>query len=258
MPYYVLDVSEATPIPPPEEDPAEPQMGVGITLGMAREEIRASLQGRIDIEDTRIDFWLNRAYLDLASSRYKADELKYSLRFETEEDQPLYYLPVSIDTTLEVLRVDPNSLHGGVPLEKKDLVWYRRQKETRYIEDRRPSAFFRMNRLLVLWPTPDDVYEIILDYRFSPRQLEGDSDSPMLKQEWHEAWLTLARKKILSAVGEHEASIAVGNEFAGHVRTRLDREGGEEENKIVSSSRPRTQRELRRRGRPGRGYFGGD
>jgi hypothetical protein len=256
MPYITLNPDNATVIPPPEPDPSEPLVSGGMTLFQAREELRSMLVGRLDIEDPRLDFWLNRAYVDLATSMHKQDELKASLDFETLENQAMYLLPELVTTTLNVARLDDDNPYGGVPLEKTDLVWYRRQKDFRDLQERKPTHYFRMNRLLVVWPTPDDTYTITLDYRFEPKELLDDNEVPILRREWHEAWLTLARKKLLSAVNEFEAALAVGQEFTGHMRTRLDREGGEEENKIVSSSAPRSPREFRRRSRSDSDYFG--
>lgn len=255
MPYYDLDPNTAQVIPAPNPNPASPLINVGLNLGAARDELRSMLQGRTDIEDARLNFWLNRAYIDLATSMAKQDELRGSLTFNTAEDERHYLLPSTVTTTLGVSRSDTDSVWGGVPLEKTDLLWYRRQKDLRDVSDRRPTHFFRLNRLLVLWPTPNDSYEITLDYRYEPEILTADNQSPILRQEWHEAWLILARKKILSAVGEFEASMAVNNEFVGHMRVRLDREAGEDENKVISSSVPRNKFTKRRRSSTGRGYF---
>lgn len=247
MPYIALDPNTAVQIPDPSPNPASPKTGMGITLVAAREELRAMLKGRTDVEKLRLDFWLNRAYTDLATSMKKPDELKYSIQFSTTVDQAHYLLPELVTTTLNLARVDDDNLYGGVPLEKKDLVWYRRQKKITNTAERKPTAFFRLDRQLILWPTPSAVYDLILDFRYEPQPLSADDDSPILRKEWHEAWLILARKKILSAISEWEASMAVGNEFVGHMRVRQDREGGEEENKIVSSSVPTSNASLRRR-----------
>jgi hypothetical protein len=247
VPYYAFDPAEAGVITPPTPDPAAPILGNGITLAQARDEIRAQLAGRTDTPDSRIDFWLNRAYIDLTTSMQKFDELKASVSFTTVGDVPHYILPESVAIVLNVGRADPNAPEGGVPLEKTDLVWYRRQPILRHTREHRPSQYFRLNRFLVLYPTPTEETEIILDYRFEPQKLTEDDHCTVLRHQWQEAWLTLARKKILSGLSEHEAALLVGNEFVSHMRQRLDRESGEDENRIVSSSVPRNKRGLRRR-----------
>jgi hypothetical protein len=184
--------------------------------------------------------------VDLTTSLKKHDELKFSLEFDTEDDQALYLLPNIVVTTLNLARQDDDHIYGGVPLEKIDLQSYRRRKDLRDFP-RKPTHFFRYNRVLVLWPTPDDVYTLVMDFRFEPNKLTEDWHVPILRPEWHEAWIMLARKKILSSVSEWEAAQLATNDFVGHMRVRQDREGGEEENKTVSSSAPRTEAQLRRR-----------
>jgi hypothetical protein len=248
MPYVVLDPATATPIPTPAPNPAAPLTSVGLTLGAARAEILAMLKGRQDIEPERIDFWLNRAYVDVATSA-QLDELKFSLGFLTQTEQPLYLLPEFTVTTMLVSRRDSELVSGGEPLEKIDITAYRQRRDATLFQGvaRKPKEYFRSNRLLVLWPTPDDAYEMILDFRCEPLPLVADTDSPILRSEWHETWLLLARKKILGALAEWEAGVAAGNELASHLRVRKDREADEDENRIVRSSVPRNERELKRK-----------
>lgn len=248
MPNIALDPSLAAVIPDPVSNPANPLSGIanGITLGQARSEIIAMLKGRTDIEPERIDFWLNRAYVDVATSIARMDELKVSIEFDTVSDQPLYLLPEWTVITLAVSRLDSDTQPRLVPMRKIDLTAYRSRRviEAEDAEGNEPMEFFRYNRILVLYPTPFAAHEIYLDMRIEPNPLTDDSHQPILRPEWHEAWLTLARKKILSALTEFEASIAVGNELTTHLRMRQDNEANEEENRVVSSSRPRSVREL--------------
>ena len=248
MPYIVLDNNVATPIAAPAPNPAAPLTNYGITLASARAEIRAMLTGRQDIEDARLDFWLNRAYIDIATSA-RHDELKYTLGFTTVPDQPQYLLPNITVTTMTLSRVDPDSMFGGEPLQKIDITAYRTRKDMAAFQGmkRKPKEFFRQNRILVLYPTPDEAYEMVMDFRFEPLPLVVATDSPVLRTEWHESWLLLARKKVLGALAEWEANMAAGNELASHMRLRQDHEANEDENRIVASSVPRNDSMLRRK-----------
>jgi len=208
------------------------------------------LTGRQDIEDARLNFWLNRAYTDIATST-KHDEFKYTLGFTTVVDQPQYLLPDLTVTTMTLSRVDSDHAFGGEPLQKIDITAYRTRKEMSAFQGmkRKPKEFFRQNRILVLYPTPDEVYQMVMDFRFEPAPLVVDTDSPVLRTEWHETWLMLARKKVLNALAEWEASLAAGNDLASHMRLRQDHEAGEDENRIVASSVPRNESMLRRKSR---------
>lgn len=249
MPYIIFDPSTATVIPEPTPNPAAP-IATGLSLVEARTEIRAMLTGRSDVTDPRIDFWLNKAYIDIATSAKKLDELKASLSFDTVADQPLYLLPAITVTSMTLTRIDDDHPDGGVPVDKIDQAAYRRRKDLRAlgVAIRKPQAFVRSNRILAIDPIPDGVYSLVMDYRFEPQPLVEDADCPILSSEWHEAWILLARKKILSALNEWEASLAAGNDFTTHARMRQDREVNEGENAVVRSSVPRTEQELRRRG----------
>lgn len=249
MPYIVFDPATATVIAPPSPDPAAP-LATGMSLAEARSEIIAMLTGRTDVTPERIDFWLNKAYLDLATSPKKLDELKSSLEFDTVDDQPLYLLPETVTTIINVIRVDDDHPDGGIPLDKIDLPAYRRRKDRRTLgqEIRYPNAFVRMDRILAVDSVPSGAFPMVIDYRFKPLPLTDDDHCPILDSEWHESWLLLARKKILSALSEWEASLAAGNDFTSHARARQDNEANESENAVVRSSAPRTEKELRRRG----------
>jgi hypothetical protein len=248
MPYITIDPSTATTIAPPSPDPAAPLTAAGTTLAEARSEILAMLTGRQDIEPERIDFWLNKAYIDIATSA-QHDELKGSVEFATVADQPLYLLPDSVHTITFLARRDDSSNYGGVPLTKFDLSAYRTRKVSPISPTDRlsPTEYFRHNRVLVLYPTPVNVEDMILDYRLRPAPLTLDTHCPILQPEWHETWILLARKKILDGLAEWEAGMAAGGSLATHMRMRADAEANEDENRVARVSVPRTLADLRRR-----------
>jgi hypothetical protein len=249
MPYIVLDPANAVEIATPVPNPAAPVIGGQVSLVKARQEVLAMLKGRTDVEPERVDFWLNRAYIDIATSA-KQDALKASLGFTTVAGNALYLLPGFVTTTLLAARVDPANAFGGVPMEKIDQQSYRQRRN----DAGPPVEFFRSDRLLVLWPTPDAEYSITLDYRFEPYPLAQNSHCPVLRPEWLESWIRLAHKKLLAALTEWEASMAAGNDLTSHLRMRQDPETDENENRIIASSVPRTQQQLTRpRGSHGMG-----
>jgi hypothetical protein len=161
----------------------------------------------------------------------------------------VYLLPATVTTTLTLSRVDTSNHYGGVPLDKIDITAYRSRKDSSTLHVRKPFEYFRQGPLLVLYPTPDAEHIMVLDYRFTPSDLVDPTDAPMLREEWHEAWLIMARKKVLSALSEWEASAVMGNDLASHMRMRLDNEANEDENRVVMSSVPRTRADLIRKQR---------
>lgn len=239
MPYLVIDPAAAEPAP--VLTVGAPHTSDGETLATMRSELFYQLGGRDDLTDDRLDKLINWAYLDLWTS-LKLDESQSSYGFNTVPGQALYALPYQVRSTLGAAIVDQTSAYGGVPLEKIDLTAYRRLE----VASGPPRQFFRSDRVLVLYPTPDQIYPAIVDFRLRPAPLVADTDSPVLGHEWHETILLNARKKGFSALQEFDKAMPANNDFIDHVRRREDPSADEDTDRVVGSSVPRSARMLNR------------
>lgn len=240
MPYIALD--QATAEAAPTIPVGAPLTSVGETLASLRAELALQLGNRGDIDPTRLDKWINWAYDDVWTS-LELDEAKASYSFNTVAGQPLYTTPYQVVTTLGASVVDSTSIYGGQPLGKTDLRSYR------MLENKadRPGKYFRLGNLLVLYPTPDGVYTVVVDFRSRPLPLVQETDSPALAREWHETILLAARKKGFSGILEFDKALPAENDFVNSVRRRQDREADEDEGRVIRSSVPRHGRKLIRK-----------
>lgn len=239
MPYLVIDPAAAAAAP--VLTLGAPRTSEGETLLSLRTELFFQLGGRDDLTDDRLDKLINWAYLDLWSS-LKLDESDASYGFSTVPAQPFYLVPPQVRSTRRAAIIDTSSVYGGTPLEKTDLSSYRQLEVASGI----PQSYFRSNGVLVLYPTPDAVYSVAVDFRLRPLRLVEDTDSPILAEEWHETILLNARKKGFSATMEFDKAMPAHNDFVDSVRRKEDPAADEDSDRIVASSVPRSGRMLRR------------
>ena len=115
MPFTVLStaLAEAAPV----TTIGAPRTSEGATLATLREELQALVGERDDIDEARVELWINESYSDLCSS-LRIDELKDSIALSLVAGQPRYMLPSAVATTLGASIVLPTSesLNEGYPL----------------------------------------------------------------------------------------------------------------------------------------------
>lgn len=246
-PFTALDATTAQVV---ASTLGAPLVSTGDTLSTIRDELVAALGQRTDLtvggtDFTRINKYINYAYRDLCSS-LQLEELIASLSFNTVAAQPLYKLPNAVRDTRMVSLVDPVTypVTGGLPLNKRDLAWYRRQI---LFSDVGPTDYFKYNTLLVLWPTPTAVNALSVEFRIRPDDLVGATDSPILPTEWHEGIFLLAKAKLHAALLEPDLAAIAENDFTKFVRRKTDRAAEETEN-MIAQARP-----IRRRSQMNRG-----
>lgn len=231
MPFLALDAAAAQAVP--ATTAGEPLTSQGDTLLSMRNWLRRALGGRNDLTDDEIDLWINDGYLDVATS-VDIDEMKGSLAIVATVGQALYLLPYTVSSTQMASLLDSSMMNGGQPLSKGDKAWYREQPQ----RSGRPETFFREGNIIVLYPTPDKAYTITLDFRLRPLPLEADTDSPILGQEWHRTIRLSARQKAFDDLQEFEKALPAENSVVNSIRRRNNREGTEDERRIVGSSIP--------------------
>lgn len=230
MPYIVLDPSAAEAAP--STTAGEPLTSTGKTLASMRTMVRTMMGGRSDITSAQIDEVINNAYIDIATS---TEGKTASLLLQTVAGQPLYLLPAVVANIQSISLVDDTLPEGGKKLDKKDKSYYR---DKPVVDDDVPSFYFREGNLLVLYPTPDAVYDMAVDFRIRPIRLTDDTHSPILDDEWHETIELNARHKLFSILQEFDKTPQTNNEVTDLVRRRKGEEEGEDENKLIRSSVP--------------------
>lgn len=238
MPFRSLDRSLAAAAPALT---AGAPRTVGLTLAMLRDELFLAIGSRADVPPSRLNLWVNLAYADVTSS-VELDELQSSFTLSTVIDQHLYLLPSAVGITKGAALYNPTrySILGGRLLDKSDLNEYRMSEEA----TGEPRSYFRSADLLVLYPAPDAVYEIAIDFLIRPDLLVDDEDAPILPYELQEGILLAARYKAFTQLLEFDKSAPALNDYIAFMRRKLDKTAAEDSGKIVGSLVPRRGREL--------------
>ena len=221
MPYIAIDPLVAAAAPgfvygAPESFTEHPN---GKSLGGMRQRLKLELGNRTDIPDPLWNEWINDAYLDLYAS-LELPESKRSFEFLTVANQPLYLLPSTVNTVRMLSVVDPDDNTNGLAFDKIDVFTYRKLPP----RCGAPDSWFREQQILVLWPTPDEVYTVTVDVVAKPAILTLDSHYPVLDDKWHELLLKSAKSRAWEAVQNDTKSALVENSVVRQVQRKLDRD----------------------------------
>jgi hypothetical protein len=160
--------------------------------------------------------------------------MKGSLAITTVAGQAMYRLPAVVSSTQGAALTDSQMMNGGQPLQKVDKAAYREWP----VQSGRPEYYFREGELMVLYPTPDKAYSMVLDIRIRPVILTQDTHSPMLGQEWHRPIRLTARQMAFDDLLEFDKALPAENSAISSIRKRNDREATEDERRVIGSSVP--------------------
>lgn len=202
-----------------------PLVDVGETLLSLRDELNLDLGDRDDVDTTRLNRWINKAYRHLAAS-LDIQELHGSLIINTVVDQPFYLLPKQVHwiTDLAISDEDNYPSEEGRQLSLIDRIGYRRLPVH---DSGTPTKFFRFNKMLVIYPDPDDVYPLALDFKIRPDDMTADNHSPLLPVEWHEPLGLRAHRVALRSLRLHREGAVAQNNYVEAIRPMLDAEAEE-------------------------------
>lgn len=226
MPFQVLN--PATAAAAPVTTAGAPLISTGETLLSIRDELVLQMESRTSLTsagNTRINKHINWAYISLCSM-IDLTELHSDLQIDVVASQPLYNLPRQISVARQLAIVDAmNYAEGGRILAKIDYKSYRRQ--TDYPATDEPRAWFRYNRMLVLWPTPVAARTAALEFKIRPDDLTADTHSPIIPVEWHEAILLFAKSRIERSVRMYQAAQQSWNDALTIIRPILNTDAAE-------------------------------
>ena len=222
MPFAVIDPSTAEPIVFSGAGPNTGGLGRTLTDFSARLRIR--LGNRTDA-DAYLTQWVNSAYQKVWNE-YDLEEKGFSLTFDTVAGQPFYLLPETIITTRALALVDEDTPEGGWPLRKIDLFTYRKLQEDDQTD---PSAFFRHQQVLVLWPTPPAIRTMSLEGNFNPVPLSISTHQTVLGTRWDDVVQEYAAFFAHTDLSESGLAAVALNNAVAFGRSILTRMGDEQE-----------------------------
>jgi hypothetical protein len=218
MPFIVLSPADAQAAP--TVTIGAPLISQGETLESMRNDLDLELGSRPDVDEDRLDRWINRAYFDMATA-LQFPELEGSFELSTVAAEHLYLVPSHLLKILDI----------SLTLDRS---YFRRLR----VSDGDPKIYHRTGSLLVIYPAPEEVRAIAIDARFRPIALTAAHHSPVFGQEWHEGVQLLARVKAHKALLEWDLAREAENEWTAWMRRREDPAGAEDEGRVIKSSVP--------------------
>jgi hypothetical protein len=204
----------------------EPLTNVGKTLGGMKTRLRVELGGRTDLTDELLTEWINDSYLDIATS-LRLPSLNRSTGFNTIAGEESYILPGDMGVIKTVAWYELDGTRGG-KVAKGDIDAYRKLPP----QTGEPQLYAREGDILVLWPTPSDVFGLSLDFKAKVRKLVLDTDSPIIDEEFHEAIYLGSKARGMDAAQNYLAADRFENAQLKSIRKKLDKEAEEDENKV--------------------------
>jgi hypothetical protein len=221
VPFAVLD--QTTAAAAPVTTLGAPLISVGETLATLRAELKLQVV-RDDVDDPRYNLFINKAYRKLVSM-LTIQEFSGSLSIATVAAQPFYLLPQAVGYIKKLSLADAVYYpRGGIDLQRIDADYYRRLP----VRTGQPEMYFRQGGMLVIWPTPDTVDTMALDFRIRPVALTADNHSPILPLEWHDALALKARHIAFRSLQMFEKAAIAQNDFVTEIREIEQVEAGED------------------------------
>lgn len=222
MPFLVLDPSTAAVAP--STTAGAPLVSVGDTLLTMRTELGAELGNRDDVLAPRLNSWINWGYRNVAGM-LELNELHSSVALTIVASQPFYLIPVQVASIdrLSVINDVTYPIDGGRELAMIDAPHYR---ALRALTDE-PTSYFRVGRMVVLWPTPLNARSGALDFKVRPDDLVLDTDSPRISVEFHESILLSARHRAFRSLLNFQAAASALNDFLTTIRPLLNTDADE-------------------------------
>lgn len=216
MPFIALDPANAQPAP--VTTIGQPLTNEGETLGSLREELKKEII-RADVDATRLNKWVNMAYVHVASM-ITTSEMIASLSIPTIVDQPLYLLPRVVAWIKEIPLNDPAlyPIVGGKNMEMTDLAGYSELPDYPSAYTYSPRKWFRQGRLLAIWPKPGSTAFLTINFRIRPEWLTLDTHSPILPLEFHEPILLRARYVAFRSLKMYNDAGVAQNDFVSSLR----------------------------------------
>lgn len=215
-----------------------------------RNELASRLGGRMDIDPVRLNLWLNEAYVEMCDM-LDLPELWASEGFTFLEGIWVYQVGSHVRVVTKLSwNAEPASWSYGKILGKTDLVEFRRIPASHTPCAPKTWAPYGRN-LIVVYPTPDEDYEVTAEFLQRPMPLEDDTDYPILMTEWCEGLLLLARAKAFSALMEFGVAAQSKTEYVSWLRSKPSalaiQQTGQTANFIPVNTEARRDRSRQRR-----------
>jgi hypothetical protein len=198
-----------------------------LNLTKLRADVRKGLAlDATDLPNADVDSLLNRTYWEILE-KFHIRETESSTTFTTNQGQREYVLPPDFESLRISAIVDPDTLKHS----KLDLFSVKEYEQV-YNEDEAeegfPTKYFRANESIILWPTPDDTYDIVIHYRQRLEDLADGNIDPMLPRSWQELLIFGAIFRGWLELNDYERANAMKAHYIGMLNSMVPQESKEE------------------------------
>jgi hypothetical protein len=199
------------------------------------------LGNRTDIPVSIWNEWINDGILDLWTA-LDLPESKRSFEMQLRDGQMLYLLPATVDTVRNASVIDTEDANNGLSLDKIDSPMYRKLPTACGA----PTAWFREQNIIVVWPTPDDDYTLTVDAKVKPAKLTLDTQYPIFEDKLHEQVFNAAKARAWTGVQNDIKAQLTENRLAGQIQRRSDRDARDNENEYPTMRVVRSHKDIMR------------
>lgn len=156
-----------------------------------------------DNGDTDLDLYANLSWWDIMD-KYDFREKEASIIFDTVAGTTSYDV-TTVVTPIIFDALQTISIQDPITFEHTDLDLITIQDyESRIVNDTtfqaKPTNYFRRDNSIVLWPTPDQIYQIQLYYLSVLSDIP--SGGPVIPQAWHEVIIQGAVWRAFADLGD--------------------------------------------------------
>lgn len=180
----------------------------GMNLASLRTELRNSLGvDSTDFNDARVDELLNRALWEL-TEKFPFREKELSTNFPTIAATPKYTMPANFESLIDISVFDPNTSQWTALLRSTKVNYDNSLNTQSAAEQGIPCEYVRDNDCIILWPTPDTIYNMKLRYEKTIADLTSVNAALGLPQSWHEIVLLGATWRGFISLGDYDRANA--------------------------------------------------
>ncbi len=151
-----------------------------------------------EVPNSELDSRINEAVVDI-TEKYGFLKARQIVTFPTVADEALYALPSDCVVVMKLTHPLEN-----LKLNKRDETW---AADNETLTTGKPLDYIRQRDWIKLFPTPDDVYTLKMQYKAKAATLALDADEPVFPSTWDQGVLYLARAKHWDVRGDLQKAI---------------------------------------------------
>ena len=184
--------------------------------------------GRLDWELSEASFWINTAYLEVASV-VKHNPLEALAVSSTTSGENKVALPPDFHYALALTLYMGSSSTASSSNNTTTVVL--RQRDPRWIDSQNvngtgdgslagnPEAYIIFDNWFELWPSPNSAYSLQLRYVTQPAVLVQSTDTPNLSDRWQTAVLYKSVELLEASRNNVEGEAMARNRYLNYVNT---------------------------------------